>query len=200
MAEVGGGQVTQATPNAETVECGIIGSGLHEVLQPLCGLCPRLASGSAARATDDQAWHFRSPTCLSSFVRNRHSVSASFTSRPVSLGVYPERLVIASEGQTLCEHARRIQRSHDVPPRTICDWRHYLSIVQRKPGALHNGAPFAELPNGFRLLQEHMLRKPGGDREMVDILALVLRYDEQAMLTAVGLAPEKAASRPRLIC
>ena len=33
-----------------------------------------------------------------------------------------------------------------------------------------------------------MIRKPGGDREMVDILALVLQHDEQAVLTAVELA------------
>ena len=33
-----------------------------------------------------------------------------------------------------------------------------------------------------------MLRKPGGDREMVDILALVLHHDEQAVLTAVEMA------------
>jgi hypothetical protein len=33
-----------------------------------------------------------------------------------------------------------------------------------------------------------MLRKPGGDREMVDILALVLQHDEQAVLAAVELA------------
>ncbi len=33
-----------------------------------------------------------------------------------------------------------------------------------------------------------MPRKPGGDREMVDILALVLHHDEQAVLTAVELA------------
>ncbi len=33
-----------------------------------------------------------------------------------------------------------------------------------------------------------MLRRVGGDREMVDILALVLHHDEQAVLTAVELA------------
>ena len=36
-----------------------------------------------------------------------------------------------------------------------------------------------------------MLRKPGGDREMVDILALVLQHDEQAVLAAVELALAK---------
>ena len=131
-----------------------------------------------------------SPTCLISFDRNRYSVPASFANRPVSLRIYPERLVVAAEGQILCEHGRLIQRSHDVPPRTIFDWRHYLAVVQRKPGALRNSAPFAELPKAFRQLQDHMLRKPGGDREMVDILALVLHHDEQAVLTAVELALE----------
>lgn len=129
-----------------------------------------------------------SPTCLISFERNRYSVPASFANRPVSLRIYPERLVVAAEGNILCEHTRIIQRSHKLPAKTIYDWRHYLAVVQRKPGALRNGAPFLELPPAFRQLQDHMLRKPGGDREMVDILALVLQHDEQAVLTAVELA------------
>jgi len=149
-----------------------------------------------------------SPTCLISFERNRYSVPASFANRPVSLRIYPDRLVIAAEGNILCEHARVIQRSHHLPPKTICDWRHYLAVVQRKPGALRNGAPFLELPPAFRQLQDHMLRKPGGDREMVDILALVLHHDEQAVLTAVELSlaegvPTKTADqdrRPRPMC
>ncbi len=49
-------------------------------------------------------------------------------------------------------------------------------------------APFAERPDAFRQLQDLMLRRPGGDREMVDILALVLQQDEQAVLTAVEMA------------
>jgi transposase len=129
-----------------------------------------------------------SPTCLISFERNRYSVPASFANRPVSLRIYPDRLVVAAEGNILCEHGRIIQRSHTLPPRTIYDWRHYLAVLQRKPGALRNGAPFAEFPPAFRQLQDQMLRKPGGDREMVDILALVLQHDEQAVLTAVELA------------
>ena len=106
-----------------------------------------------------------SPTCLISFERNRYSVPASFANRPVSLRVYPERLVVAAEGQILCEHVRVIQRSHQIPPRTIYDWRHYLAVLQRKPGALRNGAPFAEFPPAFKQLQDLMLSKPGGDRD-----------------------------------
>jgi hypothetical protein len=129
-----------------------------------------------------------SPTCLISFERNRYSVPASFANRPVSLRVYPDRLVVAAESNILCEHVRVIQRSHKLPPQTIYDWRHYLAVVQRKPGALRNGAPFLELPTAFRQLQDQMIRRPGGDREMVDVLALVLHHDEQAVLTAVEMA------------
>ena len=129
-----------------------------------------------------------SPTCLVHLERNRYSVPASFANRPVSLRVYPERIVVAAEGQIICEHRRVIDRSHDRPGQTIYDWRHYLAVVQRKPGALRNGAPFVELPDAFRTLQQHLLKKPGGDREMVDILALVLQHDEQAVLSAVEMA------------
>lgn len=130
-----------------------------------------------------------SPTCLVCFERNRYSVPASFANRPVSLRVYPNRILIAAEGQIVCEHMRRINRSH-LPGHTIFDWRHYLAVLQRKPGALRNGAPFTEMPDAFRRLQGHLLKRPGGDREMVDVLSLVLQHDEQAVLSAVELALE----------
>ena len=63
-------------------------------------------------------------------------------------------------------------------------------MIQRKPGALSNGAPFTDMPDAFRALQGQLLRRPGGDREMVEILALVLQHDEQAVLCAVELALE----------
>ena len=130
------------------------------------------------------------PTCLVHLERNRYSVPASFANRPVSLRVYPDRVVVAAEGMVICEHRRIIDRSHDQPGKTVYDWRHYLAVVQRKPGALRNGAPFVELPEAFRTLQQHLLKKPGGDREMVDILALVLQHDEDAVLLAVEMALE----------
>jgi hypothetical protein len=131
-----------------------------------------------------------SPTCLVSFERMRYSVPASFANRPVSLRIYPDRIVIAAEGQIVCEHNRIIDRSHHTGGRTIYDWRHYLAVIQRKPGALRNGAPFAEMPDAFRQLQSQLLRRPGGDREMAEILALVLQHDEQVVLCAVELALE----------
>jgi hypothetical protein len=44
------------------------------------------------------------PTCLIHLERNRYSVPASFANRPVSVRVYPERIVVAAERQILCGH------------------------------------------------------------------------------------------------
>ena len=128
------------------------------------------------------------------FERTRYSVPASFANQRVSLRIYPDRIVIAAEGQILCEHSRIIERSHHLPGRTVYDWRHYLAVIQRKPGALRNGAPFLEMPDGFRRLQGHLLKRPGGDREVAEILALVLQHDEQAVLCAVEMALESGVA------
>lgn len=131
-----------------------------------------------------------SSTCLITFEHNRYSVPASFANRVISLRVYPERLVIVAEAQVVAEHVRAFNRDKSMPGQTIYDWRHYLSVAQRKPGALRNGAPFLELPESFRQLRTHLLKHTGGDREMVDILALVLLHDEQLVEQAVTKALE----------
>ena len=128
-----------------------------------------------------------SPTCLIHFERCRYSVPASYANRRISLRVYADRLVFAAEGQVIAEHARVINRNHS-PGRTIYDWRHYLSVLQRKPGALRNGAPFLALPEAFKQLQSILLKRSGGDREMVEILALVLYHDQRHVLSAVEQA------------
>jgi hypothetical protein len=119
-----------------------------------------------------------SPTCLVTLDRNRYSVPSSFANRPVSLRIYADRLVVVAEGHAIAEHTRVINRDHG-PGQTVFDWRHYLAVLQRKPGALRNGAPFAELPVAFKEMQSILLKRPGGDREMVEILALVLFHDEK---------------------
>ena len=79
-----------------------------------------------------------SPTCLIHFDRNRYSVPASFANRPVSVRVYPERIVSPpkvrlSASTAACSHQRKSTT-------TVFDWRHYLAVIQREPGVLRNGA------------------------------------------------------------
>lgn len=129
-----------------------------------------------------------SSTCLIHVDRNRYSVPASFANRHVSAHLYPDQIVIIAEGQEVARHQRVFLRDHNKPPITVYDWRHYLAVAQRKPGALRNGAPFQELPEAFLSLQKQLLRRPAGDRDMVDILSLVLRYDETIVLKAIEQA------------
>lgn len=126
-----------------------------------------------------------SSTCLIHFERNRYSVPAGFANRAVNIRAYPDRLVVVAESEVIAQHVRVFNRSHDERILTVYDWRHYLPVVKRKPGALRNGAPFRSLPAAFRRLQSLLLKRPGGDREMVDILALVMLYDEQLVERAV---------------
>jgi hypothetical protein len=111
-----------------------------------------------------------SSTCLIHLERNRYSVPASFANRPVSLRVYPDKLAVVAENHVVCEYPRIIDRTHNGPERTVYDWRHYLAVIQRKPGALRNGAPFLELPDAFKRLPHHLLCHTGGDREMVALV------------------------------
>lgn len=131
-----------------------------------------------------------SSTCLVAFERCKYSVPASFANHVISLRVYADKLVMVAEANVIAVHERIIHRDHNTPGPTCYDWRHYLSVVQRKPGALRNGAPFNELPESFKQLQKRLLKRKGGDREMADILALVLLHNEkdveQAIIDAIA--------------
>ena len=90
-----------------------------------------------------------STTSLITFDRNRYSVPATFANRLVSLHIYPAHLEVIADNQTIAQHVRVFNRHHS-PGQTLYDWRHYLSILQRKPGAIRNGEPFLELPVAFK--------------------------------------------------
>ncbi len=54
----------------------------------------------------------------------------------------------------------------------ICDSGHYLSVLEKKPGSLRNGAPFVEwdLPVPIQLVRDCVLKQPKGDRAFVELL------------------------------
>jgi hypothetical protein len=79
--------------------------------------------------------------------------------------------VVAGDG-IVAEHERLTDKS-----KTRYDWQHYVPLVQRKPGALRNGAPFADLPESLQRLRRALLRAGGGDRLMARVLALVPTAD-----------------------
>ena len=62
--------------------------------------------------------------------------------------------------------------------------------MERKPGALRNGAPFADLPAPLKQLKLGLMRHPGGDRVMAQVLAAVPTAGLEAVLVAVELVIE----------
>ena len=126
-----------------------------------------------------------SSTCLVSAVRNRYSVPCAWAGHRVSVRLYPERVVIVGDQAIIAEHARSTERD-----RVIYDWRHYVPLVQRKPGALRNGAPFADMPEPLKRLSQALLRRAGGDRVIAQVLAAVPQHGLEALLVAVELVLE----------
>jgi len=127
-------------------------------------------------------------TCLVRVSRNRYSVPCEFAGQCVSTRLYPERVAIVANHAIVASHARLPERDQ-----VGYDWQHYIPLVQRKPGALRNGAPFVDLPTPLARLRQGLLRHPGGDRVMAKVLAAVPRAGLDAVLVAVELVVESGA-------
>lgn len=128
------------------------------------------------------------PSSLISFDRNRYSVDCSHVGQTVQLRVYADKIVIVSNGAVVGEHERFFGRDHTV----FNPW-HYLSVLEQKPGALRNGAPFKEwdLPESIGQLGEALQKRfSDWDRQFVGILSAVPLYG----MAAVQNACKKALS------
>lgn len=129
-----------------------------------------------------------SSTALVTFQRNRYSVPVEHAHRVVSLRAYSYELVVCAEHQEVARHPRCFERHQ-----TIYDWRHYVPLLARKPGALRNGAPFVHMPESLQQLQRHLLKQPGGDRVMAQVLGVVPLHGLEAVEVAISLALESGA-------
>jgi transposase len=129
-----------------------------------------------------------SSTCLVSVQRNRYSVPCELAGQMVSTRIYPTRVTVVAGDAVVASHERLSDRGQ-----TRYDWQHYIPLVQRKPGVLRNGAPFADLPEALKKLQAALFRRPGGDRVMAQVLAAVPAAGLDAVLVAVELVLESGA-------
>ena len=132
-----------------------------------------------------------SSTCLVTVARNRYSVPCEWVGQMVGIRLYPERVaLVAAEGEVV-RHERLFDRGQ-----TRYDWQHYLPLIERKPGALRNGAPFADLPEPLQRLRAALLKRDGGDRIMAEVLATVPKAGLETVLVAVELVLESGAVTP----
>jgi hypothetical protein len=86
---------------------------------------------------------------------------------------YAERIVVLLDGEVVADHPRSFRREQ-----VIYDPWHYLPVLQRKPGALRNGAPFKDwdLPPAIARVRGKLQHHLDGDRQFVKVLGCVPEY------------------------
>jgi transposase len=126
-----------------------------------------------------------SSTCLVTVQRNRYSVPCELAGQMVSTRLYPTRVCVAAGDVLVADHERIVDRKQ-----VRYDWQHYIPLLERKPGALRNGAPFADMPAPLQRLKQGLMRHSGGDRVMAQVLAAVPTAGLPAVLVAVEVVIE----------
>jgi transposase len=131
-----------------------------------------------------------SSTCLICFDRNRYSVICTEAGRLVQVRAYAGKIKVIRDGRVVAEHERHFGRD-----KTIFNPWHYLPVLQRKPGALRNGAPFKDwdLPNALRKTLCSLERFRDWDRQFVAILSAVPAYGMEAVEQACQKALQHGA-------
>jgi len=131
-----------------------------------------------------------SSTCLVSYDRNRYSVPAEHAGQRVSVRADANRIRVVAHGKPVAEHARHFGRE-----RLILDPWHYLSVLEKKPGALRNGMPFQDwaLPAAIGAVKDRLLKSPQGDRAFVEVLLAMRSHGTDLVTVACELALEQGA-------
>lgn len=132
-----------------------------------------------------ESQHKVSSTCLVAVAKNRYSVPCEFAGQRISARLYPDRVDLVAGDIIIASHLRQLNAKQ------VCyDWQHYIPILERKPGALRNGAPFADLPEALQQLRREMLKREQGDKIMSRVLSAVPIHGLEAVLVAVELVLE----------
>lgn len=105
----------------------------------------------------------------------------------VAVHQYADRIEIVHNNAVATCHTRLLDSDQ-----VSYDWQHYIPVIEKKPGALRNGAPFAELPAPLLQLQTALRRRERqqADRIMAKVLSLVPMHGLEAVLVAVELVLE----------
>jgi transposase len=128
-----------------------------------------------------------SPTCLVLVERNRYSVPARYANQVVSVRLSAAEVKIVADGEWIATHPRVFGREQ-----LECNPWHYLPVLEKKPGAIRDGAPFVnwDLPQTIMTVRDRILKQPKGDRAFVDLLLLAGEAGLEALTVACELAVE----------
>jgi hypothetical protein len=121
------------------------------------------------------------------FDRNDYSVPTAFAHHALTVIGGIERVRIVEGTRLVATHPRSWESE-----RTTFDPRHYLALLERKPGALDAARPLGdwELPGCFALLRRRLESGLGhlGTREFIKVLRLLERSSVGELAGAVDVA------------
>jgi len=114
-----------------------------------------------------------SSCCLINVDTNAYSVECDYVYKAAEIRVYAKKIVIVCGHKIIGEHERCFEKHQ----RIYNPW-HYVPILECKPGALRNGAPFKEfkLPTSMQAVRTQLSTHPDRDKEFIKILLEVREY------------------------
>jgi transposase len=136
---------------------------------------------------------FANSQSLVRFDTNDYSVPVAHAHRPVVVKGFVDRVRICRADQVIAEHARGWEEGQ-----VYLEPRHYLPLLERKPGGLDHARPFVDwqLPPCFELLRARLQStQEGGEgtREYIQVLRLLENHPLPRLQAAVEQALACAA-------
>jgi hypothetical protein len=123
------------------------------------------------------------------FEGNDYSVPVRVAHHPITAKGYMEQVVLCLQDEVVAVHPRSWDKEQ-----LLFDYRHYLPLLERKPGALDHALPLAELdlPECFAVLRRRLesAAQPRGEgtREYIRMLRLLERFPPARVKQAVERA------------
>jgi transposase len=129
---------------------------------------------------------------LVQFDEHLYSVPVRWAHHPCVLKGFVDRVEIYCEHQCVAVHRRSYS-----PERFVLEPRHYLPLLERKPGCLDQARPFQGNPWGedFALLRRELEYRCGdqGTRQFIRVLLLMTEHPEEEVRQAVALCVRQRA-------
>jgi len=139
-----------------------------------------------------------SPLSLVQYDTNMYSVPYEYAGLAVQIKSYAWQIIILHESKIIGEHVRCFKRYQK-----IYNPYHYIGILERKPGALRNGAPFKELmsllPEVFSKIQTKLKAYGDGSKQFISILLLINKHDLEKVTDACSKAIKAGGCSVKLV-
>ena len=131
-----------------------------------------------------KTWAWACSLSLVRFDTNDYSVPVAHAHHEVLVKGYVDRVEVCRGEQVIARHDRCWGREE-----ASLEPLHYLALLERKPGALDYGKPFAawDLPACFAILRARLENERGGEgtREYIRVLQLLQRHSLSEVAGAI---------------